>query len=166
MKLIVAVDRNWAIGYNGKLLVSIPADQRNFRNETINKVVVLGRKTMDTFPGGRPLKNRRNIILSHNPSYSVIDAETVTGIDELLELTKDVDTDDIYIIGGESIYRQFLPYCDTAIVTKIDFTYQADSYFPNLDDDPEWECTEVSDEQTYYDLEYRFCRYERKADNA
>lgn len=161
MRLIAAVDKNWAIGYAGQLLVSIPADQRNFRNETIGKTVVLGRKTMDTFPGGRPLKGRRNIILTRNPSYSIPDAETVGSIEELLKKTAGMASSDVYVIGGASIYKQLLPYCDSALITKIDFAYQADSYFPDLDADPEWECVSVSEEQTYYDLEYRFCEYKR-----
>lgn len=168
MKLIAAVDRNWAIGYKGELLVSIRADQQNFRKLTLGKTVVLGRKTMDTFPGGRPLKNRRNIILTRDTSYSVPDAETVHSIDELLELLKDVDTDDVYIIGGSSVYAQMLPYCNEAVITEIDYRYEADSYFPNLDESPEWEMVEESEEQTCYDIIYTFCRYIRKdrADEA
>lgn len=162
MRAIAAVDRNWAIGSKGQLLVSIPADQRFFRGETTGKTVVLGRKTMDTFPGGRPLKNRRNIILTRDPGYSIADAETVSGIEELLERVKDVAPDDVYVIGGQSVYEQLLPYCDEAYITKIDYSYQADAYFPDLDSDPEWECVSVSEEETYWDLEYRFCVYRRR----
>ena len=134
----------------------------NFKKLTIGKVVVLGRKTMDTFPGGRPLPQRRNIILSHNPNYSVKDAEVVHSKEELLELIKDVDTDDVFIIGGESIYREFLPLCDTAVITKINYAYEADAYFPNLDADEEWECVEEGDEQTCFDMEFCFTTYKRK----
>jgi len=162
MKLIAAVDKNWAIGYKGRLLASIRADQINFKKLTIGRVVVLGRKTMDTFPGGRPLPQRRNIILSHNLNYTVKDAEVVHSKEELLELLKDVDTDDIFIIGGESIYREFLPLCDTAIITKIDYAYEADAYFPNLDQDEEWECVEEGEEQTCFDMEFYFTVYKRK----
>ena len=162
MKLIAAVDKNWAIGYKGRLLASIRADQMNFKKLTIGKVVVLGRKTMDTFPGGRPLPQRRNIILSRNPNYSVKDAEVVRSKEELLELIKDVDTDDVFIIGGESIYREFLPLCDTAVITKINYAYEADAYFPNLDADEEWECVEEGEEQTCFDMEFCFTTYKRK----
>jgi len=162
MNLIAAVDKNWAIGYKGRLLASIRADQMNFKRLTLGKVVVLGRKTLETFPGGRPLVQRRNIILSHNPDYEVKDAEVVHSKEELLELLKDVDSNDIYIIGGESIYREFLPLCDTAIITKINYSYEADAYFPNLDKDIEWECVEEGEEQTCFDMEFVFCRYERK----
>lgn len=162
MNLIVAVDENWAIGCRGDLLVRIPADHKMFRQETIGKVVVLGRKTMDTFPGGQPLKNRTNIVLSRNPHYEQKDAIVVHSVEELLERLKEYDTQDVYIIGGSSVYEQLLPYCDTAHVTKIDHAYEADSWFPNLDKDPEWEITADSEEQYYFDLTYHFLRYERK----
>lgn len=162
MNLIVAVDNNWAIGNKDKLLVSIPNDHKHFREETTGKVVVLGRKTLQTFPQGLPLKNRTNIILSRDPAYEAGDAVVVHGIGELLEELKKYDTEDVYIIGGESIYRQMLPYCDTAHVTKIDREYEADTYFPDLDRDPEWEITADSDEQTYFDIAYTFLKYERK----
>lgn len=162
MNIIVAVDSNWAIGNKGKLLVSIPNDHKHFREETTGKVVVLGRKTLQTFPQEQPLKNRTNIILSSNSDYRVKDAVVLHSVEELLEELKKYDSDSVYIIGGESVYRQLLPYCDTAHVTKIDNVYEADSYFPNLDEDPEWEITADSDEQTYFDIPYTFLKYERK----
>ncbi len=162
MNMIVAVDENWAIGNKGDLLVRIPADQKMFRQETIGKVVVLGRKTMDTFPGGLPLKGRTNIVLTRNPDYKMKDAIVVHSIEELLEELKKYDSESIYIIGGDSIYRQMLPYCDTAHVTKIDRAYAADTYFPNLDELEDWEITADSDEQTYFDTTYHFLKYERK----
>ena len=161
MNLIVAVDKNWAIGNKGQLLVSIPKDHKMFREETSGKVVVLGRKTMDTFPGKQPLKNRTNIILSRDPSYEVKDALVVHSVEELLEELKKYPSEDVYIIGGTSIYEQLLPYCDTAHVTRIDHAYEADAFFPNLDEDPAWKVTAESEEETYFDLEYRFVRYER-----
>lgn len=162
MNCIVAVDENWAIGYKNELLVRIPADQKFFRQETTGKVVVLGRKTLETFPQGRPLPNRTNIIVSTKKDYQVKDAIVVHSIEELLEELKQYDTEDVYIIGGDSIYKQMLPYCDTAHVTKIDRAYEADSYFPNLDEMEEWEITADSDEQVYFDLTYHFLKYERK----
>lgn len=162
MNCIVAVDENWAIGYKNELLVRIPADQKFFRQETTGKVVVLGRKTLETFPQGRPLPNRINIIVSTKKDYQVKDAIVVHSIEELLEELKKYDTNDVYIIGGDSIYKQMLPYCDTAHVTKIDRVYEADTYFPNLDEMNEWEITADSDEQVYFDLTYHFLKYERK----
>jgi len=161
MNMIVAVDENWAIGNKGELLVRIPNDQKVFRMETTGKVVVLGRKTMDTFPQKQPLPNRTNIILTRNPRYEVKDAIVVHSIEELLEELKNYPDEDIYIIGGDSIYKQMLPYCDVAHVTWIEHEYQADSYFPNLDKDPEWVLTEESDELTYFDIAYYFRKYER-----
>lgn len=162
MNIIAAVDNNWAIGNREKLLVSIPNDQKHFREETTGKVVVLGRKTLQTFPQEQPLQNRINIILSGDRNYKVKGATVVHSIEELLEELGKYDTEDVYVIGGESIYRQLLPYCDVAHITKIDHSYEADAHFPNLDDDPEWEITADSDEQTYFDLAYTFQRYERK----
>ena len=104
MNIIVAVDENWAIGYRGDLLVRIPADHKMFRNETIGKVVVLGRKTMDTFPGGLPLAGRTNIVLTRNPEYQVKDAIVVHSVEELLAELKNYDTKDVYVIGGDSVY--------------------------------------------------------------
>lgn len=161
MNLIVAVDDNWAIGLKNKLLVSIPADMKFFRETTTGKVVVMGRKTLESFPGGQPLKKRTNIVLTKDKNYRVKDAVVVNTIDDLLEELKQYDEKDVYVIGGESIYRQMLPYCKMAHVTRIHHEYEADTYFPNLDEMDEWIITGVSDEETYFDLEYEFVRYER-----
>lgn len=162
MNLIVAVDKNWAIGKDNKLLVSIPQDMKFFRETTMGKVVVMGRKTLESFPGGQPLKKRTNIVLTRDKNYKVKDAIVVHSVEELLEELKNYDEKEIYVIGGESIYRALLPYCKVAHVTKIDHAYEADTYFPNLDDMEDWEVTGVSEEQTYFDLEYKFVRYEKK----
>ena len=162
MNLIVNVDSTWAIGYRGKLLVSIPEDMKFFRSETTGKVVVLGRKTLDTFPGGQPLKNRTNIILTRNPNYQVKGAIICHSVEEVLEELKKYNSEDVYIIGGDSIYKEFLPYCDVAHVTRTDHVYDADAWFPNLEEDPAWVLTGESEEKTYFDLEFRFCRYERR----
>ena len=161
MNLIAAVDSNWAIGNKNQLLVRIPADQKFFRETTTGKVVVMGRKTLESFPNGMPLKNRTNIVLTHDKNYNVKDAIILHSIEELREELKKYPSEDIYIIGGETIYRQLLDECDVAHITKIDFAYQADAYFPNLDEMPEWKITADSEEQTYFDLEYYFYKYER-----
>ena len=164
MNLIVAVDKNWAIGNKGKLLVSFPSDMKFFRQETSGegKAVILGRKTLESFPGGRPLKNRTNIVLTKNPDFHAEGANVVHSVEEALEAVKDFDDDKIYVIGGDTVYKQFLPYCKLAHVTKIDHAYEADAYFPNLDEQAEWHITGESEEQTYFDLEYQFVRYEKK----
>lgn len=165
MNLIVAVDKNWAIGCGNRLLVSIPADMKFFRETTMGKVVVMGRKTLESFPAGQPLKNRTNIVITRDKNYKVKDAIVVTSVEEALEELKKYEEEEIYVIGGESIYRQLLPYCKMAYVTKIDHAYEADTYFPNLDEMEEWRMTGISDEQTYFDLEYIFTRYERVKGN-
>lgn len=162
MNIVVAVDENWAIGKKGQLLVSIPNDQKMFRELTTGKVIVLGRKTLATFPQGLPLKNRTNIIMSHDPAYKVKDAIVAHSTEELLEILKGFNSEDVFVVGGDSIYQQLLPYCDTAHVTYIEHSYEADAYFPNLDDNSDWEVTADSDEQTYFDLSYYFKKYERK----
>ena len=161
MNLIAAVDNNWAIGKNNNLLVRIPMDQKFFRETTTGKVVVMGRKTLESFPGGRPLKMRTNIVLTHNPDYKVDNAIVVHSMEELHEELKKYNSEDIYVIGGEKIYRQLLDECDVAHITKINFSYDADAYFPNLDERPEWKITADSEEQTYFDLEFHFYKYER-----
>ena len=161
MNLIVAVDKNWAIGLGNKLLVSIPADMKFFRQTTTGKVVVMGRKTLESFPGGQPLKNRTNIVITRDQNYKVKDGIVVSTIEEAVEELKKYKEEDIFVIGGESIYRQMLPYCKTAFVTKIDHAYDADTFFPNLDEMEDWKLTGISEEQTYFDLEYVFTIYER-----
>lgn len=162
MNLIVAVDKNWAIGNNGKQLVTIPDDQRLFRQETIGKVIVMGRKTLESLPGGQPLAGRTNVVLTENKDYKKKGTVILHSLEETLKYLEPYPTEDVYIIGGETIYRQFLPYCDTAHVTWIDYAYDADTFFPNLEQDPMWRMTDVSDEQTYFNLCYEFRKYERK----
>lgn len=161
MNLIVAVDKNWGIGSKNKLLVTIPSDMKFFRETTSGKVVVLGRKTLETFPNGLPLKNRTNIVLTNNKDFQAKGAIICHTVDEVLEELKKYNDEDIYIIGGGTVYRQFLPYCNVAHITKIDHAFEADTYFPNLDEMEEWEVTADSEEQTYFDLEFQFVKYER-----
>ena len=161
MNLIAAVDRNWAIGKNNQLLVRIPMDQKFFRETTTGKVVVMGRKTLESFPNGLPLKNRTNIVLTRNPKYQVKDAIVVHSMEALREELRKYNSEDIYIIGGEQIYNALVDECDVAQITKIEYSYDADAYFPNLDEKPEWKLVADSEEQTYFDLEFFFYRYEK-----
>lgn len=164
MNLIVAVDENWGIGYQNKLLVSIPEDMRHFRRETTGKVVIMGRKTLESFPQGKPLKDRVNIVITKKEK-PIEGATVVHSVEEALKEAGKYNSEDVYVIGGQSIYEQFLPYCDAAYVTFIRFAYQADTFFPNLDKKEEWKRIEESEEQTYYDLEYTFIKYERVVDS-
>ena len=161
MNLIVAVDKNWGIGKNNDLLVRIPADQKFFRETTIGKVVVMGRKTLESFPNGTPLKNRTNIVLTHDKNYDGKGAIVVNSLDQLHEELKKYPSEDIFIIGGQKIYEQLVDECNVAHITKIEYEYDADAYFPNLDEKEEWVITGDSEEQTYFDLEYFFYRYEK-----
>ena len=161
MQAIVAADNNWGIGYQNRLLVSIPSDMKFFRQKTTGNVVVMGRKTLESFPNGLPLKNRVNIVLTKNKNYQVKDAVIVHSEEELLEELKKYPSEKIYVIGGESIYKQLLDECDVAHITKIDFAYEADAWFPNLDEKEAWVVTADSEEQTYFDLEFYFLKYQK-----
>ncbi len=125
----------------------------------------MGRKTLESFPNGMPLPKRTNIVLTTDQDYDGRGAIVVHSEDELFEELKQYADEDIFIIGGESIYRMMLPYCDTAYVTRLDYAYDADTYFPDLDARKEWEIVKESEEQTYFDLEYVFLKYQRRNDD-
>lgn len=161
MNLIVAADKRWAIGRDGRLLVTIPADQQMFLRETTGKVVVMGRKTLESLPGGQPLGNRVNLVLTSDRNYKVKGAVICHSMEEALEALEMYASGDVYVIGGQSVYEQFLPYCETAHVTAIDYTYDADTFFPNLDEEEDWKLAEEGDEQTYFDICYTFLKYVR-----
>ncbi len=163
MKLIAAVDNNWAIGFKDKLLVRIPEDQKNFRSLTLGNVVVLGRKTLAGFPNGIPLQGRTNIILSKREDFQARDAIIAHSTDELFEILKQYDSDKVYIIGGGTVYNLLEPYCDEAIITKINYSYQADTYFPNLDKKENWKLVDTSEEQTCFSIEYHFLTYKNES---
>ncbi len=161
MKLIVAVDRNWAIGNEGKLLASIPEDMKFFRTTTTGNVVVMGRKTLESFPGKRPLKNRVNIVLTRDEGYTADGAVIVHDIEELLAKLEDYSDKEIYVIGGGTIYNQLLKYCDTALVTYIDDEFKADTYFPNLDKDESWKMADSGERKEHEGTVYYFRRYDK-----
>ena len=163
--MIVNADKNWGIGRENQLLVHIPNDMKMFRQTTTGKVVVMGRKTLESFPNGMPLPKRTNIVLTTDQDYDGRGAIVVHSEEELFEELKKYADEDIFIIGGESIYRMMLPYCDTAYVTRLDYAYDADTYFPDLDARKEWEIVKESEEQTYFDLEYVFLKYQRRNDD-
>lgn len=163
MNLIVNVDKNWAIGLGSKLLVRIPQDMKYFRSMTTGHVVVMGRKTLESFPESKPLPNRANIVLTRDQGYQAPGAVVVHSMEELKEELEKYPGEEIFVIGGGQIYRELLPLCDKAYVTKVDRAFDADVYFPDLDQDPQWKMTKVSEEQTYFDLEYVFAVYERTA---
>ncbi len=166
MIAIAAVDKNWAIGKDGKLLFHIKEDMKQFREHTEGNIIVMGRKTLETFPGGRPLDGRENIILSANPAYSVKGAVVVHSHDELFEYIQSLrekgDDREVFVVGGERVYADLIDQCDIAIITKIDFAADADAYFPDLDSREGWVLKGESDENTSFDLAYTFCIYENQ----
>lgn len=159
MKCIAAVDANWGIGLRGRLLISIPSDQKRFRNLTMGKVIVLGHKTLETFPNGIPLDGRINIVMSRDKNLKIRNAVVVNDDEGLFRELSKYDSDDIFFVGGQSIYERYCPYCDTALITRLDQVYEADAHFPNLDVDECWELVDESDEMTCFSVEFTFREY-------
>ncbi len=157
MKLIVIVDQNWGIGNEGEQLLYLKPDLQRFKELTSGHDLILGRKTLATFPKGKPLPNRRNLILSRNQDLLIEGAEVFHDLETLVEYAPH----DCFVIGGESVYRQLLPYCDVAYVTKVHQSYQADCYFPNLDQDALWWLEEESECQSYEGIDYTYCTYRK-----
>lgn len=157
MNAIVAVDQNWAIGKDGDQLCYLSQDLKRFKELTTGHAVILGRKTLATFPGGRPLKGRRNLILSRDPALQVEGAEVYHDVEGLLAQAPE----DSFVIGGESVYRALLEHCDRVYVTKIMSTYSADTWFPNLDDDPAWRVSYEEPSLEENGLSFQYVTYER-----
>lgn len=161
MKAIVAVDLNWGIGCKGKLLQSIPEDMKFFKETTLGNVVVMGRETFESLPGKSPLKDRVNIVLTRNKSFKDDRLVICNSVEETLAILKQYESDNVYIIGGEAIYNEFLPYCNEIFITKIQKKYEADKYFPNVDLDPSWVLESVSETKQHMDVQYTFNKYVR-----
>lgn len=157
MNLIVAVDRNWAIGKDGDQLVYIPEDLKRFQALTMGHPVILGRKTLATFPGGRPLKGRRNLILSRSPGFCPGGAEVYADPAALLAAA----TEDSFVIGGASVYSLLADVCDTAYVTQIDAEFPADVWFPNLEEKDGWALAGTEGPYSFGELTYRYLTYRR-----
>ena len=164
MNIIVAVDKKWGIGNKGKLLVSIPRDKKLFREETTGKVIIMGHNTLLSLPGAQPLAGRKNIVLSRDSSLSIKGATVLNSVDACIDyLNKNnIKDSDVFVIGGESVYNDFLPYCDIAHITYIDYEYEADRHFLNLDISNEWSLVLETEEETYFDIPYTFRLYKRK----
>ncbi len=160
MKLIAAVSADWGIGKNNGLLFNIPTDMKFFRETTKGKTVILGRKNLESFPGGKPLKNRVNIVLTRNKDFCCEDAVVCGNVDEVLN--SGYDLSDAFVIGGEEIYRQLLPYCDTCYITKVSASVPCDKYMVNLDKLPEWILSEQSSETEDNGYKIRFCTYKKR----
>lgn len=163
MNLIVNVSNSWGIGKNGQLLFHLSPDLRRFRQLTEGRTVVYGRKTLATFPRGAVLSHRRNLILSTDSGFWVEGGEVVHSLDELFCLLRPVQEEDICIIGGDSVYRQLLPFCQTAAVTKVLLNPPADRFFPNLDELPQWKLTHASEVEEWQGIAYQFLDYQNNA---
>ena len=163
MQLILAADKNWAIGKDGDLLVSLPGDMKFFRRTTSGKTVVMGRATLESLPGKKALPKRRNIVMTTRTNYFPERCEIVHSIDELMELLGE-NTDDVLVMGGAKVYEELLPYCDTCWITKIDAEFPADRHFRDLDADEDFEVTWESEPMEENGIGYRFLKYERKND--
>lgn len=158
MNAIVAVDQNWAIGNGGDQLIYLKEDLKRFKALTTGRPVILGRKTLATLPGGRPLKGRRNLILSHDPAFRPEGAEVFAGLDDLMAAAPE----DSAVIGGASVYAALLPRCSAAYVTKIHAAFPADAWFPDLDADPAWEIAEESPPLEQDGISYHYVTYVRR----
>ncbi len=190
MNIIVAVDENWGIGKNGDLLMHLSGDMRFFKKMTLGKIVVMGRKTLESLPNSKPLPHRRNIVLSKSLNYEVENVEIMTSIEDVISFSnclekqrliecekhsQQVDrnifwennekesenSSEIFVIGGAQIYERLLPYCDKCYVTKIHSTLDADVFFPNIDDNKMFQLVDESDEIEEKGITYTFCTYNR-----
>lgn len=161
MNLIVAVDEKWGIGKDGGLLAHLPEDMKYFRETTRGRTVVMGRRTLESFPGGKPLKNRVNMVLSRDEAYAPEGVRVYHSVEDVLEALRDCREEDVFIIGGGMIYREFLPYCSKAYVTYIHRAFDVDTDFENLDQDENWKLESVSDGREHEGISFEFRIYRR-----
>lgn len=161
MKAIVAVDKNWGIGRNNDLLFSLPLDMKFFRETTLNKVVVMGRKTLESFPNGKPLKNRLNVVLSRNLKQN--DCVVLKNLEELASFVSKYPKDDVFVIGGASVYKTLLPYCSEILVTKVFADGNAEVFFENLDALDNFECVYTSEPLETNGITIQFTTYQNNS---
>lgn len=163
MRAILACDNAFGIGKNGGLLTYLPDDLRYFKEQTLNKTVIMGRKTLESFPNKKPLPNRGNIVLTRNKEYKAPQKDVLVFYNkkEVLDFVKNKNKDDVFIIGGAEIYRLFLYDCDEILLTKIDYTFDADTFFINIDKNPNFKlmsCSEIKENNGY---KFKFCKYKK-----
>lgn len=164
MNIILAADRKWAIGKDNDLLIHLPGDLKYFKKMTTGKTVIMGRKTLESLPGGKPLPNRRNIILTRSKDFEVPGAEVFHSIEDVLQLIKsgNLESDETFIIGGAEIYKQMMPHCDKFYITKIDAELPADCYFVDLDQIEDLKITWRAPVEEYQGTKYQHVLYERE----
>ena len=158
MELIVAVYDDWGIGKDGTQPVALSADRKFFRETTKGAMVIVGRKTLADFPGGRPLPNRVNVVMTRQDT-EIADVILCHSPEEAVELAKTAQR--AMVIGGGSIYKQLLPYCDTAYITKVHAAPESDTFFPNLDEDSDWKLCEILQSGEENGIGYEMCLYKR-----
>ena len=162
MNLIVAVDKTWGIGRDNGLLASLPSDMKYFKEHTSGHTVVMGRKTLESMPGKRGLPNRRNIVLTTNPEYEAERCEIVHNDKELMKAIEGMDVDDVFLIGGATMYNKYYKLCDKLYITKMDADLNADTHIVNIDEDDDYEVVSESEPITENGVTYRFLVYKRK----
>lgn len=164
MNAIVIVDRNWAIGKDNGLLFSLPTDMKYFRTLTSGGTLLMGRRTLDSFPGGKPLPNRRNIVITRNPDFQRDGVEVVSDPEDCHTLISQLPQEKVWVIGGGSVYTALLPQCRRAYVTRVDAAVEdADTFFPNLDKSPDWKLVSESEPVTENGFTFRFVEYINKS---
>ena len=166
MNLIFSADRNWGIGRDNQLLFRVKEDMAFFRAMTTGKVVVMGRKTLASLPGAKPLPHRDNIVLTRNSSFEQPGVAACASLPDLFALLSGCSDDNIFVIGGQEIYTQLMPYCGLAYITRFDAVGDADSFVPNFDADANWQLTRKSQVRTQGDLCYTFCTYTQQNPKA
>jgi len=162
MKLIVAVAKDWGIGNKGNLLFHLPEDMEFFKNTTKNNVVVMGRVTLLSLPGGKPLRNRVNIVLTRDENFEEDGCIIVHSVEELLKELENYDSDKVFVIGGSKIYYELYPYCSEAYITKIDAIKDADAYLHNFDEDENWILSFASEMHVNNGMKFTFNTYKNK----
>lgn len=166
MKLIFAIDKNWSIGINGDMLFHIRKDLGRFREITTGNILVMGRKTLESLPGGKPLPNRTSIVLTRSKDYEKEGAIIVHSIHEMDEKINELNVDqdkEVFLIGGGDLVAQLIDRCSYAYITKVNRTFTLfDTFIPNLDQRQDWEIESVSGLQREGDLEYRYINYRKR----
>lgn len=157
MKLIAVADKNWGIGKDNKLLCHLPGDLKYFKENTLGKTIVMGRKTLESLPGGKPLPGRKTIILTRDKTFVNDDVQIVHSIEELFS----INDEELIVAGGGQIYNQLLEYCDYCLITKLDCSFDADTFLPDLDTSVDFEMIWQSEEQVENGISYRFTEYKR-----
>jgi dihydrofolate reductase len=160
MNIIVAVDKNWAIGIGGKQPFTFPEDRKFLRRMTKGKVLVMGQHTFESLPGGKPLPDRLHIVLSDDEAFSPECVTVCRSLGELKETLQAYASDDVFVFGGQAVYEELMPYCKYAYITKYDRAYEADRFFPDIDAKESWKLKETLAEGLHDEHAYRMCLYE------